>query len=49
MTCILFNFMLIIDLDSSGKSKEILVSTNGYIVHLKCIYEFLISELYWYV
>ena len=37
--------MLIIDFSASGKLKEILVSTNDYIVYRKFIYEFLISEL----
>ena len=42
--------MLIIDFSASGMLKEILVSTNDYIVYdyivyRKFIYEFLISEL----
>ena len=36
--------MLIIDLGASGQLKEILVSTNDYIVNRKFIYEFSISE-----
>ena len=35
----LFNFILIINLSASGKLKEILMSTNDYIVDRKFIYE----------